>query len=221
MKRGPLAITIFVTATALASATGSLAEPPALTLGRRGLSLSRLPPILSEPTVAQHLDTGLTTVFLFEVERRGPMPLQGAAQVRIRYDLWDERYRLERADAAGEASPSSVSRTELASWWQALVLSMIPANAAPPLAAAGQARVRLQVLPFSQAEQRDAQDWLLRSLRSAEPPPPAPPPGDRSAAAGSAARAPVRDFYGAMLASSIGRRSLLTYHWTVPIVEQR
>ena len=76
------------------------------------------------------------------------------------------------------------------------------------------------MLPFSQAEQRDAQEWLLRSFRADSPPAtPAPPVAIPSRAGGgrAPATAPVREFYGAMLAASIGRRSLTSWSWTVPV----
>jgi hypothetical protein len=142
-------------------------------------------------------------------------PLKGEAQVRIRYDLWDERYVIERWDAQRD-SPArmTLKRSELSAWWRSLTLVVHPAAIAlrAPLA---RAKVELLVLPFSQAEQRDAQDWLLRSFRSS----------DRSGSAEAASSGPVSDgplraFYGAMLAASIGQRSLITYSWTVAVTAE-
>ncbi len=204
-------------AAVLLGSVASPAEQPALAFGRGVLSLSDLPPTLADPTVARHLDTGLTTVFLFTVEFRGAEVQKGAVQVEIRYDLWDEVYRVERLEGPAEVTATAVrSRDRLQEWWRSVVLRVAPAEGvwrSTPT----QAKVALQVLPFSQAEQRDAQDWLLRSLRgtAAAPERGASAPGQP---AQRSAATPVRDFYGAMLASSIGRRSLISYSWTVPVV---
>ncbi len=210
--RGPLALSIV-----LLVAVPCLAETPALTFRGGLLSLGRLPPVLEDALVARQLETGLTTVFLFTVEVRGATAQKGAAQVGIRYDLWDEVYRVERLEGRGERTTVSVrSRASLGEWWRSLTLQVAPAGVAwQPTPTQG--KVVLQVLPFSQAEQRDAQDWLLRSFRGTTP----VPRSDRGGAAPAPAT-PVREFYGAMLASSIGRRSLIAYSWTVPVsVESR
>ena len=199
-------------ATLLLAIGASADERPTLAVSPRGLVLARLAPVLGEPTVARHLDTGLTTIFLLAVEERGGPKLAGAAHVTVRYDLWDEVYAVGGQDALGVRPATTLpSRVALLDWWRGLSLTVTPGGPSPPLPR--EARVTLQVLPFSQAEQRDAQDWLLRSFQG--------PAGDTAAAPppGSVPRPrePVRDFYGAMLASSIGRRSLITYSWTVPV----
>jgi hypothetical protein len=191
------------------------AEPPTLTVGRSDVTLGRLPPVLAEREVARHLGTGLTTTLLFALEVPGEPALKGGAQVAVRFDLWDERYLADVVDGRGAARATLSSRDELERWWSGLVL---PVLVGPPPPRGRKARVTLRVLPFSQAEQQDARDWLLRSIRASEPPAPNParpePPAEPARP-----RTPVRDFYAAMLASSIGRRSLITYSWTVPIRE--
>ena len=200
----------------LLSGSAFAEERPAVVLSPQGVSVTRLPPVLAEPTVARHLDTGLTTIFLLAVEGRGRPKLAAAAHVTVRYDLWDEVYTVGGRDAQGDRNATSLpSRAALLDWWRGLVLAVTPAGPSPPLPR--EARVTLQVLPFSQAEQRDAQDWLLRSFQGpGGDPAAAPPPGSTPRS-----REPVRDFYGAMLASSIGRRSLITYSWTVPVGDSR
>lgn len=212
MKKAILAL-----AAALTGAEGVAAEAPSLAWSPQGLSLARLPPILAEPAVARHLGTGLTTTLVLTVEVSGSASFKGGAQASVRYDLWDEIYLVELVDAKGSAPSTLRSRDELHKWWASLVLQVSPQGRP---AAVARARVTLHVLPFSQAEQQDAQEWLLRTLRAAEPPPPSasrPGAGEPPVAP----RAPVRDFYGAMLASSIGRRSLINYSWNVPIGDSR
>lgn len=210
MRAGVLAASL-----ALAGASGFVAEAPTLNVSRDGLAVGRLPPILAEPAVAKHLGTGLTTTLLLTVESLGGPSLRGVAQIGVRFDLWDELYIVETLDANGTAKATLASRDELQRWWQSLVLSVSPE--ARPATQSRKARLTLQVLPFSQAEQQDAQEWLLRSFRASEPSPATPARPDAPAPP----QTPVRDFYGAMLASSIGRRSLITYSWTVPIGDSR
>lgn len=193
------------------------ADAPVLTLRDGALSLSSLPPVLTDEAVARHLQTGLTTVFLFTVEWR-PGPQQGAAQVGVRYDLWDEVYHVEPVPGPPlNAVVPARSKPALLEWWRTAVLRLAPAGGRR-VPASGRAKVTLQVLPFSQAEQRDAQDWLLRAFRAGAPAPQvaretAGRPGEHAPEP-----APVRDFYGAMLASSIGRRELIRWTWIVPVV---
>jgi hypothetical protein len=198
------------------------AEAPQVVSNGGGLSLRRLPNVLSEPTVAEHLDTGLTTSFVFTLDagRIDGRPVKGEAQVRIRYDLWDEKYVLERRDRRPD-SPAAVTiaRGDLPSWWRSLALVVAPA-AYGLRASPSRAKVELLVLPFSQAEQRDAQDWLLRSFRAPEPPPRLPPSAGQLPPEAAADRAPLRELYGAMLAASIGQRSLITYSWTVVVITE-
>jgi hypothetical protein len=196
----------------------SAAELPEVVFSRGALSLRRLPAVLSESTVARHLDTGLTTSLVFAVDagRVEGRPVKGEAQARIRYDLWDERYLFERRDGQRDSpATATLARGELLGWWRSLTLVVLPAARglrAPPT----RAKVELLVLPFSQAEQRDAQDWLLRSFRS--PDLPRQPLGSgQPSPEGAPDRAPLRDLYGAMLAASIGQRSLITYSWTVAV----
>jgi hypothetical protein len=199
------------------------AGPPGLTLARGVLTLSRLPVVLGDDAVAPHLQTGLTTVFLFTVEGRATPAQKGAAQVAVRYDLWDEVYRVElspgldghRAFSAASVAATGGSNASLVEWWRTAALRIAP-GAGSWQAPLGRMKVTLQALPFSQAEQRDAQDWLLRSFRTEPLPGVAGGTGPR---AGPAAQAPVRDFYGAMLASSIGLRTLTSWSWNVDVVQ--
>lgn len=209
----------------LAASGAARVDEPRVVSERGALWLRGLPDVLSERTVAAHLDTGLTTSFVFTVDagRVDGRAIKGQAGVRIRYDLWDERYVAAREDARSESPlTTTLKREALGAWWRALAFLVNPATPslrAPPL----RARVELLVLPFSQAEQRDAQDWLLRSFRSPETPPRLRQPradGVLPPAEAPGAREPIRELHGAMLAASIGQRSLLTFSWTVAIARE-
>jgi hypothetical protein len=209
----------------LSAGGGAEAERPQVLFSGGRLSLRTLPTVLSEEVVSKHLGTGLTTVFVFTVDAGRVLgrPVKGEAQVRIRYDLWDERYVTERWDARQD-SPVAVTlaRTELLSWWRSLTLlvhAAAPGLRAPP----GKVKVELLVLPFSQAEQRDAQDWLLQSFRPPEVPIEPRRPNQGATPAPEVPigpREPIRELYGAMLAASIGQRSLITYSWTVAVTAE-
>jgi hypothetical protein len=206
--------TILVVA-ALTSPLAAASEPEVV-LRPLGLTLRHVPPVLTEETIARHLDTGLTTGFVFTVDagRYAGRSLKGEAQVRIRYDLWDERYVLERWDARRDSPLASVlAKPDLPEWWRVLELVVLP-GASGPSAQPAQARVTLRVLPFSQAEQRDAQDWLLRSFQT---PPENHAPAQANPRPAAEEAAPLRNLYGSMLAASIGQRSLITYSWTVAV----
>lgn len=212
MRRGVLPLVLLLTTGARSVA----ASPPELVWSRGSLSLRRLPEVLSERTVARHLGTGLTTRFVFTFHAGlGGTTASGNAQVRVRYDLWDERYRVERWDARPDSpAGATLTREELSAWWRSLGLVFCPLATglrAPP----AQAKVELLVLPFSQAEQRDAQDWLLRAFRA--------PEGSAQESAGpgqSTSSGPLRAFYGALLAASIGQRSLIKYSWAVTVITE-
>jgi len=178
-------------------------QPPQLILQAGVLRLQSLPPtLLSEATIARHLGTGLTTSFLFNVD--AGRALKAQAQVRARYDLWDERYLIERWDARPDApSRAALAPAALQAWWRSLSLDFGRSSTGsnPPT----RATIELLVLPFSESEQRDAQDWLVRSLRKPEP------------VGGSLSAGSLHGISAALLAASIGQRSLITYSWTVPI----
>jgi hypothetical protein len=184
---------------------------PALESLKEGLALTRLPPILGEEEVRKQLGTGLTTSFVFEVTGRGAASkIRGAARVDVRYDLWDEIYIVTRIDATGRATRTTQPSFErLAQWWrEARLVVLRPAAAA----AARSVAIRLRVIPFSQAEQLDAQRWFSQALSA-----------EKSGSAGAVSEA-VEDqpesfsqVINLLLATSISRSALLEYQWTLPL----
>lgn len=192
------------------------AAPDAPTLRReRGrLVLAAMPDLLSVPEVAAHLESGLTTSFLFQVTARdgGGGKVSGGGLVEIRYELWDEAYVVVKRGSTGP--PQQVrfeSRRHLDGWWRRLEL---PLTAAGGLDRGRSWRVRLElaVVPFSSAEQRDAQRWLSRSLDAT---------GEGSAAATSEAteEPPLAftDLLNLLMATSIQRPALTSYEWTLSV----
>jgi hypothetical protein len=188
------------------------AQAPAIEAAREGLTLSRLPAVLAEGEVRKQLATGLTTSFVFETTARDAsgVKTKGGARIDVRYELWDEVYIVTRIDAAGRAQKTALPSFEkLAEWWREARLLVIR----PP--AAGSARgaeVHLRVIPFSQAEQLDAQRWFSQALSA-----------EKSGSAGAVSEA-VEDqpesfgqVINLLMATSIGRPALLEYSWRLPV----
>lgn len=209
--------------TAQASTTGILrAEEPSLELDAQGrLVLHSLPPVLDEAEVAPHLTRGLTTTFLFRVDPKGLRVKKKepgtprAARVEIRYELWDEVFHVATAAADGKVERRTLdSLGELASWWEGLrlvVAGEFRQRSQPR--PAGEARVSLDVIPFSRAEQRDTQRWFSETLDDA----------GRAATEGVAESADhttdtLGRTFNLLMATSIQRQALASYHWDVPIV---
>ncbi|HEV2851286.1 MAG TPA: hypothetical protein VHC97_00625 [Thermoanaerobaculia bacterium] len=192
----------------LAARPGAAVQAPAIEAAREGLVLSRLPHVLAEEEVRKQLGTGLTTSFVFQTTARDASGTRtrGGARVDVRYDLWDEVYVVTRVDASGRALRTTLPSFEkLGEWWRDARLVVIR----PP--AAGRARsaeVRLRVIPFSQAEQLDAQRWFSQALSA-----------EKSGSAGAVSEA-VEDqpesfsqVLNLLMATSIGRPALLEYEW--------
>lgn len=198
----------------LASPMGAAgaAQAPAIEAAREGLTLSRLPAVLNEGEVRKQLATGLTTSFVFETTARDArgVKTKGGARIDVRYELWDEVYIATRIDASGRAQKTVLPSFEkLGEWWREARLVVIR----PP--AAGSARsvqVRLRVIPFSQAEQLDAQRWFSQALSA-----------EKSGSAGALSEAvedqpeSLNQVLGLLMATSIGRPALLQYQWNLQI----
>ncbi|MFL6196761.1 MAG: hypothetical protein ACJ75H_21435 [Thermoanaerobaculia bacterium] len=194
----------------LVAARASALSAPAIEPVREGLALARLPPVLADEEVRKQLATGLTTSFVFEATARDAAgrKVRGAARVDVRYELWDEVYLVSRIDAAGRAARVTLPSFErLAEWWRDSRLVVLRG------ATAARAEVRLRVIPFSQAEQLDAQRWFSQALSA-----------EKAGSAGAVSEA-VEDqpesfsqVINLLMATSIGRPALLEYEWilTVP-----
>jgi hypothetical protein len=187
------------------------AQGPRLAVERGLLVVSGLPDVLARPEVRPHLSSGLTTTFVVRVsatDGRGAKA-SGGATVAVRWEPWDEVFQVVMAGAAGGAHRESLASPDrLAAWWRDLKL---PVLAAGTLAADGswQVKMAVQVVPFSESEREDTQRWFSESVGS----------GQRSNAedASAAAREPagagmVLDL---LVATSIRRRSLVSYDWTL------
>ncbi len=193
MHRRLLLALLLALAPALAAAEGPRIEVDA----ERRLVLAGLPPILADDGVKEHLTSGLTTSVYFR-----PGKLAGGARVDIRYDLWDEVFHLVaagRGERTFRARASSFD--ELLEWWRGLRLA---------LAGGGQLdapwprrlEVTADVVPFSAAEQDDARRWFSESIEER-----------RQSGTG------LSQTFNLLLATSIRRRALASYSWTLTLPE--
>jgi hypothetical protein len=200
-----------------AARLGALVKPPppAVEVAKEGLVLSRLPPILTEEEVKKQLGTGLTTSFLFEVKTQGDAgKAKGGARVDVRYELWEEVYIVTRIDGSGRPVRMTLPSFEkLVEWWREVRLVALRPQAA---ATVHRAEVHLSVIPFSHAEQLDAQRWFSQSLSA-----------EKSGSAGAVNDA-VEDqpesfsqVLNLLMATSIGRAPVLELDWDLAVTADR
>ncbi|MDA8017300.1 MAG: hypothetical protein MPN21_07605 [Thermoanaerobaculia bacterium] len=197
--------------TALVSVSTPLAGLPRLEMEGGVLVLRSLPPILADEEVRSHLETGLTTTLALRLEARASTGrVEGGAVVTIRFDLWDEVFH---AAAVGAASPPRRLRfqsyEDLETWWHGLDLEVLPATSANNTLT--QARLVIDVVPFSAAEAQDTQRWFSKTLDDAKT------SGVDDASAQQTSDALSRTFR-LMMATSIQRRAIRVFRYEPEIV---
>lgn len=189
------------------------AETLRLSLEQDRLVVSGLPDILSRPEVKPHLTTGLTTTLVVAANASGKA--KGGGRVDVRYELWDEVFLVTVVGADRSVRRETLPSFErLVAWWRSLKLPVLAAGRLSP-AEASKVQVRVSLVPFSEAEQADAQKWLSDSVV-----------GDKSNAEQTSASAEdASDRMGTVLdllvATSIQRRALVSYQWNVTFQPER
>ncbi len=189
-------------------------EVPRLELhGDRHIVLSGLPSLLSDETVEPQLRTGLTSTFVFRVSAPGARggKSRGGARLEIRYDLWDEVFHVTKLEITGEVARQRLDSAEaLVEWWDGLRLIVLDAQTVR--ATANQARVELDLLPFSRSEELDTQRWYSESVGRAEHNPDGE--GVRSPSGDSNS---MEQVFGLLIATSIRRRPLVSHVWMLEL----
>lgn len=179
----------------------------------RGIVLSGLPPLLADDEVRTQLTTGLTTTFLFRIEPKVPDVPTGA-RVEVRYELWDEVFHVAVLTADGQLERIVVpSFEELGTWWSQLDLLVMGLEARPE---GHRLRMVLDVVPFSQAERDDTERWFSEVIGAAARSGREEvdrSPDDREESLGSV--------LSVLIATSIQRRALTSYHWTLDLPGDR
>lgn len=146
-------VTLLLLSLLTATATFAAERRPVVTLKGERVLVSLPDAILKDARVRTRLESALTTTFILRTSFGGP------SRIEIRYDLWDEVYRVRRDRAA----PQEIAKAQLESWWQTPI----------DLGGAGERRsvtIELIVLPFSAAEEKDARLWLSKSGGAGAPP---------------------------------------------------
>lgn len=212
-----LRLAVFFLGLALLAAAAHAAQRPVFTVQRDGLLVvSDLPQILTRPEVKGHLTTGLTTSFVLRVTAVDPAgrKLRGAGRVDVRYEPWDEVFLTHRLGADRKSQRETVaSYDRLLAWWQDLSLPVLASAGGGSPGSAWDVRIDVDVIPFSQSEQRDTQRWFSDSIGgggggSASPSP--SPDGPAATPAGDRSLGGVLDL---LIATSIKRHSLVSYTW--------
>ncbi|MEM1180249.1 MAG: hypothetical protein AAGM22_18040 [Acidobacteriota bacterium] len=191
------------------------ADPPAPRVVRQAgvLRLEMPPPVLGDEEIKAQLSSGLTTTFVFRLTGRSGAgaDLRGAARVEIRYEPWDEVYFLHALGRdGGEVHKTLESDAALTAAWRALDLVATAPGADP---GAGRWRVELDVIPFSRGEQRDTQRWFSESMDSDGG-------AEQTARASEDRSQALEEVFNLLLATSIGRRAILSYSWQVEVMSR-
>ncbi|MEM9554281.1 MAG: hypothetical protein AAGC60_08480 [Acidobacteriota bacterium] len=193
--------------------------PPRLVVDARGISLAGLPRVLDDPEIRRQLDSGLTTTFSVRVlGRSGALTVEGGGRVEVRYEPWDEIYELAAIGVDLRPVRATLDSFEaLRARWNELRLYVAPASMAASWRRSGvRLRVDLEVIPFSRQEQEEAQRWFSKSLDGAD----AAGSAEEAGAASEERSEALGEVLDLLLATSIQRRPLVAWRWTVMPVTQ-
>ena len=174
--------------------------------------LTALPPILEQEEVAKQLGKGLTTTFAFRVN----LPVAGGqaaggARAEIRFELWDEVFHVATIGVDGRISRRVISsHEELLVWWRDLALAVLDGST-EAAARASEARLILDVVPFSRAEQDETQRWFAEGVGRTEG------AGESISDSPDDREGSLEQVFSILIATSIQRRALISYRWTLDL----
>ncbi|HEU4520872.1 MAG TPA: hypothetical protein VFT12_02650 [Thermoanaerobaculia bacterium] len=200
MNRAPL-LAVAVLA-AVVTVRGASVKPVATVASNGWLTIAIPPRVLESEEVRKQLTSGLTTAFVITVTAGDS---EGGARIAVRYELWEEEYRVTALDVTGrEQKLVFDSMEKLTAWWKATPLVvMVAYYSESPV------RVSLKVLPFSAREQAETQRWLSRMLTSMHSVKEAPV--NKRADPGAARMMDI------IVGTSIESRPILEHRWTVEV----
>jgi len=174
------------------------------------LVLARVPDVLSAEEVREHLESGLTSTFSVRVVvRDGLRRLEASGGLAVRYDLWDETYQVASRGLFGDRRWEIASFDELVRWWRSPGARLPTGDLEPTME--WQVRIDVELIPFSSAEERDAQRWVSESLRGEG--------GATDSVSGAAEEGaePLSNVLNLLLATSVRRRPVATWRWTATV----
>ena len=160
-------------------------DRPALTVAGDRVLVALPPSILKQKEVRARLESALTTTFLVKTK-------DSNARIEIRYDLWDEVYRVKRVDAAGRAVQQRIANAaQLEAWWRTPIeIARIAGDRAA-------LDLELVVLPFSAADESDARQWLSKSGGARDP------------------SADSKSIVDALIGTTLSARPIVSYRWSL------
>jgi hypothetical protein len=158
-------------------------DRPVLAVAGDRVFVALPPSILKQKEVRARLESALTTTFVVKTR-------DANARIEIRYDLWDDVYRVKRIDAAGRMSQQSVTAAQLEAWWRTPIdIGRRGGEAAID--------VELVVLPFSAADESDARQWLSKSGGARDP------------------SADSKSVIDALIGTTLSARPVVSYRWSL------
>ncbi|HEX2644650.1 MAG TPA: hypothetical protein VHU81_16750 [Thermoanaerobaculia bacterium] len=185
---------------------------PRLALADGRLTVQSLPDLLSRAEVKPHLLTGLTTTLAVSVTATDAagQKVRGGGRIDVRYELWDEVFLVTVIGADHKVHRETLPSFErLVAWWRGLELPVSTSGRLGRLGRGGpwRTQVRVSLVPFSEAEQEDAQRWLSSSVAQS----------GAEQTSESAKEAPERlgTVLDLLVATSIRRRPLVSYDWNL------
>lgn len=195
--------------------------PPTLRRTDAGdLHLALPAELLTDHELVAQLESGLTTSLVVRVEARDPLRRQvvGVAHLDVRFELWDEEFLLRGFGADGRqlgpAARRVAGRAELARLLPTLELTVLAGAGLDPRAP-WTLEIALELVPFSLAEQRDAQRWFSDTVASQRGS--ATEVGGEGGNSGSG----LGRLVDLVMATSLDRRAVRRFAWTSTVAAPR
>ncbi len=175
-----------VSAALLAFLLLAAAQPdrPVLAVAGDRVLVALPPSILKQKEVRARLESALTTTFVVKTR-------DSAARIEIRYDLWDEVYRVKRIDASARTTQQAVTAAQLEAWWRT------PIEIARLAGDRAAIDLELVVLPFSAADESDARQWLSKSGGTRDP------------------SIDSKSVVDALIGTTLSARPIVSYRWSL------
>ena len=177
----------------LFGAGAAFAQPRGPTVVRSGdRVLVALPDaVLKDPRVRGRLESALTTTFILKTHFGGATSV---ARIEIRYDLWDEVYRVKRIEAPNHVVQQQIAgAAHLEQWWRT------PVDMARFNGDRATMDIELIVLPFSAAEESDAREWLSKSGGAGVP------------------SSESKSIVDVLIGTTLSARPIVSYRWSAEI----
>jgi hypothetical protein len=150
--------------------------------------------VLKDRGVHARLQSALTTTFILKARVRGAKS-ESIARIEIRYDLWDEIYRVTRT-GRNRAAPQLIAKALLEQWWHTPIeIARLGGNRAT-------IDIELVVLPFSSAEESDAREWLSKSGGARDP------------------SSDAKSVVDVLIGTTLNARPIVSYNWSAEVVRR-